>query len=471
MTEAAVRKEASPREAALDMLLEIFEKGEMSHLALRRGLEAHPGFDKRQRAFTTRLVEGTLERALELDYVLEQYSKVPVKKMKPVIRTLLRMGIYQILYMDSVPESAACNETVKLAGARGFYGLKGFVNGVMRRIASEKDRLSYPCAHTKEGLSVRGSMPSWIVEKWLAAYGWEQTETMVYALLEDRPVIVHMNLSRQTHKTIIASLKNQGVEPVGHSFSEEALILSGIDRLETLEAFREGWIQVQDISSQLAGRLALEALIRCPQREGEKKSVMDICAAPGGKSLYAADGIARLGIPATVLSRDLTKEKTALVEENRRRMGFSHMHTEVWDARCPDISKEKTADVLIADLPCSGLGILARKNDIKYHVTKDSLAELVRLQREILSVGQGYVKPGGYLVYSTCTVNPEENEENVRWILERYPYEAVDISEWLPPVLSQTAGKIPITGLQLLPGIHDSDGFFMAVLRRKETDL
>ena len=222
------------RAAALEVLLEVLEKKEFCHLALRRSLKAHAGYDKRQRAFFTRLTEGTVERCLELDYIIGQYSSTPVPKMKPVVRTILRMSVYQLLYMDGTPDAAVCNEAVKLAAKRGFAGLKGFVNGVLRKIASQKGNLSYPPEDTPEGLSVRSSTPLWIVQKWQAVYGTERTRQILSALSGERPLIVHMNLLAEREETITASLREQGVRLLRHPYSREALCLEHVDRLEEI---------------------------------------------------------------------------------------------------------------------------------------------------------------------------------------------------------------------------------------------
>lgn len=503
MGEEAVVTErvANVRAAALTVLLEILEEGELSHLALRRGLRENPDLDRQQRAFLSRLVEGTVERLLELDYVIGQYAHTPLKKMKPVIRTILRMSVYQLLYMDAVPDSAVCNEAVKLAARRGYAGLKGFVNGTLRKIAAEKGELSYPPEDTRQGLSVRYSMPEWIVGQWMTAYGDEVTKRMLRALLEERPLIVHRSTSRVETEALCQSLLAEGVEMISHPYEKDAWMLKGqgLRRLDDLEAFRKGWIQVQDISSQLASLLAVQALQRCAReaKKGQPGSqpcrVLDICAAPGGKSVYVADAILARGLPAEICSRDVSEEKVSLIRQNQERLGLANLNAEVWDAREFDASWEQRADVVIADLPCSGLGIMARKSDIKYRMTCDQLQELAVLQRRILSVAWRYVKVGGYLIYSTCTIDSRENEENFRWFWEQYPFEPVNLCDWLPNSMWKTDeegmgeihGKMPekisdwvqITGcrpkdmqaghLQLLPGIHDSDGFFLSALRRK----
>lgn len=462
------------RAAALEVLLEVLEKKEFCHLALRRSLKAHAGYDKRQRAFFTRLTEGTVERCLELDYIIDQYSSTPIGKMKPVIRSILRMSVYQLLYMDGTPDAAVCNEAVKLTAKRGFAGLRGFVNGVLRKIASQKETLTYPPEDTAEGLSVRSSTPLWIVQKWQAVYGTARTRQILSALSGERPLIVHMNLSAEKEETITASLRKQGVHASPHPYSGEALCLEHVDRLEDLLAFQNGWIQVQDISSQIASHLALFALQSAWQNHSEELRVLDVCAAPGGKSLYVAQGARRLGIPAQFTARDLTEQKAEQIRENCRRLQLCEVHTQVWDALKIDPGWEQSADVLIADLPCSGLGIMARKNDIKYRMTEEAQRELADLQRQILSVVWRYVKPGGYLLFSTCTINTGENEENTRWLWEQFPLAPVEIAGWLGELTgsAQESGLAPLSvdvqgnSLQLLPGIHDSDGFFVSVFRR-----
>ena len=473
---------ANPRAVALDILTEIFEKDTMSHLALRRGLAAHGTLDKQQRAFLTRLVEGTVERRLEMDYIISRYSSVPMKKMKPVIRGILRMSVYQLLYMDAVPDSAVCNEAVKLATKRGFAGLKGFVNGLLRKVATEKDQIPYPAEDSAEGLSVRYSMPQWLVDTWLAAYGLEQTRQMLAAVLMDRPLIVHHNQSGAEASVVQESLAAQNVTWQAHPYHADAWILQGVDRLDDLEAFQNGWIQPQDISSQLTSSLAVQALQQCWQKakDGHNDTetmaatdlqtadltmqVLDVCAAPGGKSLYIADGAKALSIPSLICSRDLTEDKTAMIEDNRRRLYLDHMQVQVHDALVWDPSWEERAHVMVADLPCSGLGIMGRKNDIKYRMTPETQKELADLQRQILSVIWRYVKPGGYLLYSTCTINPAENDENFRWIQENLPFEAVDLRPWLPKELHGTTAAEG--HVQLLPGVHDSDGFYLTALVR-----
>ncbi len=436
------------RELALDMLLEISEKGGFCHIVERQALSKYQYLPKKERALATRLTEGVIERLFSIDYAINQVSKTKTEKMKPVIRNILRIGAYQLLYMDRIPDSAACNEAVKLAVKRHFSGLKGFVNGVLRSIARNRETLVFPDEET------RLSIPSWILSMWNQDLGEENALAAAEAFLQERPTCVRCNLDKGSADAIIESLNNQGVKTTRLPGFEDVLYISGYDYLETLDAFAEGLIQVQDVSSSLVGRAAAP-------RAGD--FVLDVCAAPGGKSLHMAELLKGTGM---VEARDLTVQKVSLIEENIHRLGFLNIRVKVWDARKPDPSVKEKADIVLADLPCSGLGIIGRKPDIKYRMTRKTCGELARLQREILSVIWEYVKPGGTFVYSTCTIDKMENEDNRAWFLENFPFEPTDISEAMEGVCSEESLKEGF--LQLLPNRHSSDGFFLSVFRRKD---
>lgn len=438
------------REIVLDILMEVLEKGSFIHVVLGQALEKYQYLDKADRAFITRLAEGTVEYLIQIDAVINRYAKIKTQKMKPAIRNLLRLGVYQILYMDRVPDSAACNEAVKLAAKRRFQGLKGFVNGVLRSVAREKETISF------EEPWLRLSLPEWLYRLLAAAYGKERAEKMGEAFLSERSTTVRCNLGllEGRREEILESLKEQGGEVKEDERRPDILYLKGYDYLEGLWAFQKGWIQPQDLSSALVGQLA-------PPEPGSL--VLDLCAAPGGKSLHMAELLKGTGM---VEARDLTPRKIALIEENIERCGFSNIRAACHDARELDPDMEGKADLVIADLPCSGLGILGRKPDIKLNMTPEKLESLKELQREILSVAWRYVKPGGRLVYSTCTVNPAENGENAAWFLEHFPFEPVDLRGKLGPDWEEDSLKEG--QIQLLPGIHPADGFFISVFRRRE---
>ncbi len=448
MTKGGEKNKMNARELTLDILLEIVERGGLSHVVLAQALSKYQYLEKQDRAFITRVTEGTLEYLIQIDHVIGRYSSVKLSGMKPVIRALLRMSVYQILYMDRIPDSAVCNEAVKLAAKRRFFGLKGFVNGVLRAISREKEHLTFPDE------SVRYSIPRWIYDMWMEEYPQETVRGMLQAFLEKRRLCVRCRGNKADPGQIRDSLRGQGVVVEDSGYGDDIVFLDHVDYLEKLEAFQKGWIQIQDLSSAMAVRAA----------EPEKGwRCIDVCGAPGGKSLYLADLLQGTGM---VEVRDISQRKADLIRENVRRLGYANVKVRVLDALCEDEQSVETADLVLADLPCSGLGVLGRKPDIKLRATRESMEALAGLQRDILSVVWRYVKPGGILVYSTCTISRRENEENRAWFLEQFPFEPVHIEGRLGERIREETLKQGY--VQLLPGIHPCDGFFLAVFRRRE---
>lgn len=443
------------RELALQILLKVLEEGEYTSAVIPMVLKNYQYLEKKERAFLTRLCEGTIERTIELDYILNQFSKVKTKKMKPVIRNILRMAVYQMKYMDQVPDRATCNEAVKLVRKKGFSGLSGFVNGVLRNISRNMESITYP-SEKKEAvkyLSVCFSMPEWIVEMWIADYGYETTKAMLEASLEEKYVSIRCNTQKASMEELKNSLECDGITVLQGNYVDTALQISGYDYLEGMEAFQDGWFTVQDESSML---VSLVAGIK------ENDNIVDVCAAPGGKSLHAANLLKGTG---KISARDLTELKVLRINENFKRLGINNIETKVWDARVLDEEQVETADIVFADLPCSGLGVIGKKNDIKYKVSKEAIEDLAQLQREILTVVKKYVKPGGVLIYSTCTVSKKENEENMRWFEQQPEFSLESIEEYLPEALRNEQTKEGY--LQVVPGKVKMDGFFLAKFRRR----
>lgn len=420
------------RALVLEMLLAVNEEGQYSHLVLRDVLDKYQYLGKQERAFLTRLMEGTLERQLTLDYVIDQFSKTRVKKMKPLIRNLMRMSVYQIMYMDSVPDSAVCNEAVKLARKRGFSGLSGFVNGVLRSVARGWREVRFP------NLSVTYSMPEWIVDIWTENYGEEKTRQILEGLTAENRLTIRTNLSAVTPEELVNKLKAEGVTVHAVPEMPYAFEISGLDYLAGLKSFKEGLFYVQDVSSMLVAETA------APKKNDY---VIDVCAAPGGKSTHMAELLQGSGM---VEARDLTEYKVDLIWENIARHGLSNMKAVQMDATMDDPDSHQKADVLVCDLPCSGLGVMGKKTDIRYKMTKEKAAELAKLQRQILSVVWDYVRPGGTLVYSTCTIHRSENEDNTAWFLKEHPEFSLEFQR------------------QIFPGEAGSDGFFLAKLVRSK---
>lgn len=443
------------REVILEILLEINEEEEYSHVAIRRALDKLQYLPRQERAFLTRVCEGTTEYRLQIDYIINQFSSVKVEKMKPVIRNILRSAVYQMRWMDSVPDSAVCNEAVKLAQKKGFYNLKGFVNGVLRNIMRSKNQLHFPSkVQLPEYLSVVYSMPRWLVERWLDQFGAEITEIMLADFLKERPTTVRCRQYMMNQTVAIRSMEEQGVHVERAPYLDYAYYISGYDYLPAVESFFLGRIQPQDVSSMLVGEVA-------DPEEGSY--CIDLCAAPGGKSLHLADKLKGTG---RVEARDVSQYKVEMIRENIERSGMENIYARRKDALVMDPADQGVADLVLADVPCSGYGVIGHKTDIKYKMTPQKEADLVMLQRKILHNAAQCVRPGGTLIYSTCTINPLENEENVRWFLENYPYEAESLDSRLPRELhSETTAK---GWLQLLPGVHKCDGFFLARLKRKK---
>ena len=427
------------RELVLDILMEVNEKEQYSHLVIRDVLNKYQYLEKQERAFLTRLAEGTIEHMLEMDFVINSFSKVKVMKMKPLIRNLLRMSVYQIKYMDSIPDAAVCNEAVKLAKKRGFGQLRGFVNGVLRNIARDLDKLQYPDEKLEpvRFLEVTYSVPAWMVEQWTKDYGYAQTKSICESFLKERPITIRTNLLRIQPEELKEKLEAEGVTAVAVPEVSYAFEISGFDYLNSLESFEEGLFYVQDISSMMVAEKAAP----------EKGSyIIDVCAAPGGKSSHLAEKLEGTG---TVEARDLTEYKVSLIEENIERHGLENMNAVQMDATVLDEASIDKADVLICDLPCSGLGVMGKKTDIRYKMTAEKQQDLVKLQREILSTVHAYVKPGGTMVYSTCTIHKGENEDNVNWFIKEYPeFELISCE-------------------QMFPGGTYRDGFFIAKMIRK----
>ena len=425
------------RDLVLEILLQITRDGEYSHIALKNALDQYQYLKKQDRAFITRVVNGTLERMIELDYIIDQFSKVKVNKMKPVIRTILRSAVYQLKYMDSVPASAACNEAVKLAVNRGFGSLRGFVNGVLRNIARNlSDVKGPPKKERLRALSVQYSLPEWILKEWLLEYEEETVCAMAEEFLKERPLTVRFNPDRISKEELLKMLKAEGVSVKEVEGISCALYLSDVDYLMKLESFKKGYFQVQDKSS-------MQVAMWASPKEGDY--IIDVCAAPGGKAIHLAEMLRGTG---HVEARDLTEYKVGLIWENIQRSGMTNIEAVQRDARVRDEASVGKADIVIADLPCSGLGVLGRKPDLKYKMTQETQRELVKLQQEILSVTAEYVKAGGTLIYSTCTIHREENEGNVRWFERQFPQFHM------------------LRECQSLPNRSSGDGFYIAMFRR-----
>lgn len=443
------------REIILGILLDINRDGEKSHVAIRNTLDKYQYLSRQDRAFIARVCEGTIEQMIFIDYIIDSFSSVKVEKMKPVIQNILRSAVYQIKFMDTVPLSAACNEAVKLAQKKGFYSLKNFVNGVLRSIVRGIDTIELPNpANVMEYLSVKYSMPRWIVKKWVDEFGRENTEKMLQDFLQTHPMTVRFKTSHMDKQIILDSLSKQGVTVNPGPYLPYAYEISNYNYLQALEAFQRGWIYIQDVSSMLVAEVA-------SPKSGDY--VVDLCAAPGGKSLHVSDKMGDFGM---VEARDLTPAKVALIQDNIQRLNLINITALQADATVYDGGLEAKADIVLADVPCSGMGVIGKKPDIKYNITSIQQEELTLLQKKILHNAAAYVKPGGTLIFSTCTIGRKENQDNVEWFTKNYPFKLESLNPYLPEELHCESTKKGY--LQLLPGVHKTDGFFLARLKKEK---
>ena len=442
------QQQVNTRNIILDILIEINENQGFTHVVLAAALKKYQYLSQQDRAFISQVVRGCVERKITLDYIINCFSNTKTNKMKAVIRNAMRMGVYQLVFME-VEDYAACNETVKVIIKRGFNNLRGFVNAVLRKIAANKDKIEYPT------LEVKYSTPEWIVTKWVSDFGKAKAEEMLAAQYAKRPLSIRCNTARITPDELKQRLESEGIKVVKSDILPEAMSIMEYDYLDKIPEFSEGLFFVQDPSSMLVSHIA------APKKDNY---VIDLCAAPGGKSMHMAELLKGTG---HVEARDLSDYKVMLISDNIDRLELNNVEALVWDATVTDEDSIGKADIVIADLPCSGLGIFSKKPDIKYHATMEGIEELSKLQREILTASEGYVKPGGVLVYSTCTVTPEENMNNVKWFLENFPFETESIDEYIPEKFrdEHTAKG----SLLLLPNSTEGhDGFFITRFRRKK---
>ncbi len=445
------------REVVFNMLLRILKETEYSHIVVHQTLEKYDDLDATQKAFIKRLCEGCVEKKIQLEYVINQYSKLPLSKMKPVIRIILLMGTYQILFMDGVPDSAACNESVKLAKRRKFQNLSGFVNGILRTISREKEHISYPDKEVdyRIYLHIMYSMPLWLVDHFMKECLLDDVEQIFQDMQRPHDVSIRMdeNMSEESKEAWICKIKDHHTKIINNPYLSYAYLLQQVDGLKHVPGFLEGVFTVQDTSSMLVAEIAAP--------RGDER-VLDVCAAPGGKALHMATKLKGTGM---VVARDLSEEKVQKMNENQERLQLKNISFETYDATVLDQSWIGKADIVIADLPCSGLGIMGKKRDIRYRISPNILDELPLLQKQILKNATQYVKPGGTLIYSTCTINHKENQEIADWLISSCGLVAESCDSYLPDKLKSAVSNEGY--LQLLPGIHSTDGFFIARFKKE----
>ena len=433
----------SAREVALDCLTAGEKRGAWPdgylHSAIRRA-----GLDGRDAGLCTRLTFGVLQNERLLDWHLARLSTVPPEKMEPAVRGALQLGLYQILFLDRVPVHAAVHESVELVRkkSRGPRAA-GLVNAVLRAaVRARESGLPQP-----ENLAVRYSHPDWLVEEFTRILGLEEAEALLAADNAQPPTQAQVNTLRTTAEALSTELTAAGITVRPHPWLPDCLELENTGDLEALEAFRAGKFYIQDAAARLA------VLAAAPAPGGR---VLDACAAPGGKTFAAAIA---MGDRGSILACDIHPRKRGLIEEGAARLGLGCVKAAVMDGKRFDPALEGTFDLVMADVPCSGLGIIRKKPDIRY---KDPvpLAGLPAVQREILDNVSRYVRPGGVLLYATCTLLERENQGVVSWFLDQKSDFSLEPFV-LPGPVGRTEGMVT-----LWPHRHGTDGFFFARLRR-----
>ncbi|GAB2702292.1 16S rRNA (cytosine(967)-C(5))-methyltransferase RsmB [Paenibacillus thermoaerophilus] len=440
------------REIALDILTRVETEGAYSNLLLNerlRSLKPAP----QEAALATELTYGTIQRLLTLDYFLDRYVKKGIAKLEPWVRALLRLSLYQLLYMPRIPEHAAVSEAVAIAKRRGHAGIAGVVNGTLRTMLRERDKLKLPEGlPAAERISLAESHPRWLVERWIGAFGEATAEAMCRANNEPPRISARVNRLRGTRESLLDELRAGGRDAAPSEVSRDGIVVAGGGNLALTDWYASGRLSVQDESSMLVA----EAVAPEPGM-----NVLDACAAPGGKASHLAE---RMGDRGAVWACDVHEHKVALLQAHAERLGLSSLRPVLSDAR--ELSGRfgpESFDRVLLDAPCSGLGVLRRKPDARWRKTPDEIRSLTGLQKELLDSVAGLVAPGGLLVYSTCTTEPEENELQVRAFLQRHPQYRLSPfpADSLPPGLDGGSGTVSI-----LPHMYGTDGFFIARMQK-----
>lgn len=446
------------REVALKVLYQIEAKDAYANLALSQALK-QKDLNQLERGLTTELVHGVTRTRNTLDWILEQYVKSGLKKLTPWIRNILRLGVYQLYYLDKIPPSAAVNESVKLAKKYGHAGTVKLVNGVLRNVERGKMTLKFPDLATQpvEHISIKYSHPDWLVEKWLKEFGVEETIKLCQA--NNRPATnsIRTNTLKITRAELKEVLAGEGVECKESYFTPEGLIIDNFSSLEELSSFRKGYFLLQDEGSMLVSHLL---------KPEARDFIIDACAAPGTKATHLAQLAEDQG---RIVACDVHEHKINLIMDNCRRLGIKSITPRVLDARKLGLAYAGQAQGVLVDAPCSGLGVLRRRSDARWRKEPGQLAELSALQLEILQGTSSALKPGGALVYSTCSIAPEENLGVVEKFLKQNPHFRLEsILDLLPFALERQEDRETAKEgyLQFLPHIHGTDGFFMARMVR-----
>lgn len=444
-----VNKMTNVREAALDVIEKINKNQAYSNLLLNETIKKHQ-LSRKDTGLLTEIVYGTIQRKKTLDFYLDDFL-TNRKRMQNWVISLLQLSLYQMVYLDRVPDRAIIHEAVEIAKKRGHKGVSGMVNGVLRNTQRKGLRNPEDIEDVAERISISKSHPLWLVQRWIDQLGVEATEAMCDENLLAPYVTARVNKIRTSVDQVIKDLESEGVEAVAGTLSEDAIkIIQG--KLFDTEVYKRGDLTIQDESSMLVARaLGIEP--------GQK--VLDACAAPGGKSTHIAE---RLNGSGHVNSLDLHAHKVKLIKKQAQRLNLRAIEAEMLDSRnVAERFKAKSFDRILVDAPCTGFGVLRRKPDIKWSKQEEDINRITSVQKGILDAQASLLKPGGKLVYSTCTIEEAENQEVVKQFLSDHPEFKLDVtlSNRLPDKLETycEGGQV-----QLLPHYFGTDGFYIACL-------
>lgn len=443
----------NPRQIAYDTLLRVCYDKAYSNIAIDKAMKENK-LDKSQAGFCSALFYGVLELSDQLDYQISRYLKKKLNSLDKQIIIILRLGFYQLLYMNSVPDNAAVNESVNLCMYARKTSAKGFVNAVLRSFIRDEKKIILPDIN-KDKLfhySIKYSCPKWILEQWVNQYGEETAIELAKSSLNRPPLTVRVNTIKTTTDKLIGYLENRGVKATKHELIDNCLIIEQSGSIDKLPQYKQGLFYVQDVASQFCAKV-VEAK--------PNQTVLDICSAPGSKSFTIAQEMNNEG---QIYAFDLFEHKLKLINDSAKRLGISILKTQIQDGSEYNNEIVK-ADRVLCDVPCSGLGIIRRKPEIKYKDEKDFL-DLPNIQYKILCNASNYVKVGGYLIYSTCTLNKKENEEVInKFLLNNNSFKPLQLSEKLDKIKSSENFYTTF-----FPHENNTDGFFIASFEKIKED-
>ena len=458
----------NPREIVLELLIKKSKGLDLSHKILdeiyNRNLE------DRDKAFIIKVYKGTVANRIKIDYIINNYLKNG-KKPQPIILNILRMSIYQIIELDSVKDYAIINEAVELVKKKGKKQLCGFVNALLRRVSIDKDSIKYP--EKKEDtdlyLSIKYSMPTDIIKLLKKQYNLECIEKILDYSNKEHKTVIRVMSSKIDFNSYLSLLDNNNILYEINKYISDSVILPKVVDIKKIPGYNEGYFIVQDTSSQLVSELV-----------GAKNNikVLDLCASPGGKTISLYDNLLKHygeNLNVEFISQDKNENKLLLLRENINRVGFNNIKTLMWDALILKEDYIEKFDIVLLDVPCSGLGVMSKKSDLRYNQTSDSIENLIFLQNRIIDNAIRYVKKGGKLIYSTCTINNKENQLQIDYILEKYNFKLVATNLKFKNLLHTDEinkvlleNKLKDEEILILPGKIGSNGGYMAVLVREK---